>query len=81
MLSCMSVASHSQTTPTPSQLRVSRDEVLLAISYLDGSVACGRVTLGLNHVSVSRVSPASCPLPVSPDASLLCHSSGPMGDD
>lgn len=59
--------------PPPPPCSVSRDEVLLAITYLDGSVACGRVTLGLSHVSVTTVSLASCPLPGSPDASPLCH--------
>lgn len=57
----------------PPPYSVSRYEILLAITYLDGSVACGRVTLSPSHVSVTTVSLASCPLPVSPDASPLCH--------
>lgn len=80
MSSCVSLASRTQTeTPPPlpplppPPSSVSRDEVLLAITYLDGSVACGRVTLRLSRVSVAAVSLASCPLPVSPDASPRCH--------
>lgn len=73
MLSCVSLASRTQTQTPPAPPSVSREEVLLAITYLDGRVACGRVTLSLSHVSVSPVSSASCPLPVHPDASLLCH--------